>query len=91
MKFKGYGSIYNPTKRKIVVDFQKTPEYETTDAEEIRLIRASGYATEESDGIEAVEEERTLTKGDIMAILDEREIDYNPRHKKEALAKLLEA
>jgi len=98
MKFKGYGSIYNPSTKKILVDFQKTPEFETNKQSEIELIRKSGYVTEESGTMEIKEEiiitsepeEKELTKKQVMESLDASGIDYNPRDKKEILLALLE-
>jgi len=96
MKFKGYGSIYNPATKKILVDFQKTPEFETNKQSEIELIRKSGYVTEESGAMEIKEtiisepEEKGPTKKQVMESLDASGIDYNPRDKKEILLALLE-
>jgi len=95
MIFKGYGSIYNSAKRKMIVDFQKTPEYETANHEEIRLLRLSGYITEESGAMPApekivVSDEKELTKKKVLALLSEAGIKHNPRDKKEVLLDLLE-
>ena len=95
MKFKGYGIIFNPRKQKLIVSFKQTPEYETNDPEEIRLLRESGYITEES-GVEVKEiitdepEDKELTKSEVMESLDASGIKYNPRDKKEVLLSLLE-
>ena len=97
MKFKGYGSVFNPAKKRIIVNFRKTPEYETDNHEEIRLLRLSGYITEEIGSVEPeskgslTEESGDMTKKQVMEALDFNGTAYNPRDKKEVLYNLLEA
>jgi hypothetical protein len=99
MKFTGYGIIWNPKKNKRLVNFKETPEYETNDPYEIEVLSNSDHVTGQSGTIEIKEtivskevsdEEKEMTKKEIMESLDAGGIDYNPRDKKEVLLKLLE-
>ena len=93
MTFKGNGIIWNPVKNKVLVDFNKDSEYETDEPAEIELLKLSGQAhvankqeeTEDENDGEAIK----LSKKDVMEILKERGIDFNPRDKKEVLESLM--
>lgn len=98
MKFKGNGSIWNPIKNKILVDFNKDPVFETEDSKEIEFLKMSKQAHPANDWPEIETEEENeseneepikLGKKEIIEILKEREIDFNPRDKKEVLEALL--
>lgn len=93
MKFKGNGSIWNPIKNKILVDFNKDPVFETEDSKEIEFLKMSKQAYPANDWPEIETEENEepikLGKKEIIEILKEREIDFNPRDKKEVLEALL--
>lgn len=91
MVFKGYGVIWNPKKGKALCNF-KNGEYETTDFDEIAILKAcpqAGYVSGEMPEPKEVESKEP-TKNEIMALLDEKEIEYNPRDKKDVLLSLLE-
>ena len=97
MKFNGYGSIWNPSKSRILVDFNKDPVFETDDTAEIELLKISGQAhpvqewpeAEYEPELEGEEEPIKLCKKEIIEILKERDIDFNPRDKKETLESLM--
>ena len=77
MKFKGYGTVYNSAKRETIVNFRKTPEYETDDVEEIRLLRASGYITEEFGDV-----------AEIKPIIIDEIIESQPKKSRKELIKM---
>ena len=88
MIFKGSGSIWNPEKNKVLVNFNKTPEFETEDPKEIEILIE--YAQPQGDIPETIENESiSLSKKEIIEILKERDIDFNPRDKKEVLESLM--
>lgn len=98
MIFTGKGVVWNPKKNKPLVNFKLTPEYETTDGYEIKLLEAANNVDKisipkpqkEESVVEAQPEEKPMTKNEVMESLDASGIDYNPRDKKEVLLKLLE-
>ena len=95
VKFKGNGTIWNPLKNKALVNFNSVSVFETDDPKEIELLKFSGqsYPSQEwpEPEIEPDPEEEPikLSKKDIIEILKERDIDFNPRDKKETLESLM--
>jgi hypothetical protein len=95
VKFKGNGSIWNPAKSKILVNFNVDPVFETDDSKEIELLKMSGQAMPVQEWPEPVieieenDEPIKLGKKEIIEILVERGIDFNPRDKKEVLESLM--
>ena len=93
MKYKGYGAIYNPNTRKIIVSFNLVSEYETEDTEEMKILEASGYITS-IEGVLELDEKKeidhNMTKKEIIEILDDTGIEYNLKDRKEILLSLLD-
>ena len=100
MNFKGNGSIWNPAKNRILVDFNADPIFETDNPAEIELLKLSGQAFVIVDSVEDIpveiadfddftDEPIKLSKKEIIEILKERDIDFNPRDKKETLESLI--
>ena len=87
MKFTGYGIVFDTKKKKTLLSFNRTPVYETDNQYDIDLLKSCPNVSWE----ESEEEENELTKKEIIALLDEAGIKYNPRDKKEVLLDLLEA
>jgi len=93
VKFKGHGSIWNPVKNKMLVNFNSVAVFETDDPKEIELLKLSGQAQPVQEWpepvIETEDEPIKLSKKEIIEILKERDIDFNPRDKKETLESLM--
>jgi hypothetical protein len=103
MVFKGIGIVWNPKRNKLLCNFKKGQTYETQNLDEIEVLQNCPQAEYVSGDMPEVKEEvkeapepkepkepKEPTKNEIMALLDEKEIGYNPRDKKEVLAALLE-
>lgn len=78
--------IWDKEKKKILCRFING-EYETEDTRVIKLLKEIPTVSYEEE--KEPEKEIELTKKEIMSLLDEADIDYNPRDKKEGLRELL--
>jgi hypothetical protein len=96
--FKGTGIVWDKEKNKPLCKFNKGL-YETDDARVIRLLKEIPTVALISEEKPAVDEKPAVieqptepekTKKEIIALLDEAKIEYNPRDKKDVLIGLLE-
>ena len=99
MTFKGNGLIYDPKKKKVVVNFNRTPEFSTDDKDLIDLLMKSGASSVVSgEYVEEVEIDDSeieiiysdMTKKDLVSIAKEKGITGADRMKKEEIIKALE-
>lgn len=79
MKFYGNGVVWDKENNKRLCKFING-EFDAEDERVIAILKSLGYQYDDYE----------LTKKQIMAILDSRNIEYNVRDKKEALLSLLE-
>ena len=94
MKFFGKNEIIWDKENSQALCRFENGELETTDKRTISILKELGYRSDgngetvEGD-TEGQETEEKQTKAEIIKILTEREIEFNPRDKKEVLAELL--
>ncbi|MDR7856308.1 HeH/LEM domain-containing protein [Tissierella sp.] len=86
MKFKGHGIIWDAENNCILCKFIDG-ELVTEDERVIEFLQDNDYEFEETERDNDISK---LKIADIKALLDEKEIEYDPKAKKEDLIKLLE-
>ena len=83
MIFTGTGSVWNPIKNKLLVNFNKTREFETTDKSEVDiLLRCPTVQTLGISGIESVDVEFTIED-------ENNEVEVITETNKNKLAKII--
>lgn len=96
MDFKGNGLIYDPKKKKVVVNFNRTPIFSTDDKYFIELLKNSSVATQIDEPshkeIESVGPDNKyleLTKKDLVKIAKESGVKGSDRMSREKIIEAL--
>ena len=94
MKFTGYGVVWNPKAKKVMVNFKETPEYDTNDPYEIDILSSCGSVSTDESVVDTTTcetiEPDPRTRKQLVKDAKEAGIKGADRMSKEEMIKLLE-